>query len=212
MSWDRNATSGKDASLYVFARKIDQYGSNSLIRADKIQLTQQLGVQLRDLRVLDPSLACAHPSALFCRDKALIVNLEDINCIITTQFVLMKDVQEIAQSLFAEKLQGQCVRKNGKTYGVELNSNRTDASCHRPFELKVLDLVLDLVRSRLDASDLIFSAAQCKLQCNTTVQVCSRIEHLTSEMEGDALSALDAFVKKVMATMLMSCLEYWATW
>lgn len=152
MLWDTNATPtpGKDASLYVFARKIDQYGSNSLVRADKMQLTQQLGLQLRDLRVLDPSLACSYPSALFCRNKALIVNLEDINCIITTQFVLLKNVQEIAQSLFAEKLQGQCVPQNGKTCAVELNSN--GFSCHKPFELKVLDLVLDLVRSRLDAT------------------------------------------------------------
>jgi len=30
------------------------------------------------------------------------------------------------------------------------------------------------------------------------LQVCSRIEHLTSEVEGEALSALDALTKKVM--------------
>lgn len=140
MSWD------EDTSLYVFARKIDKYGSNSLIHTDKLQLTQQLGVQLRDLRVLDSSLTCSYPSALFCRDKALIVNLEDINCIITTQFVLVKDVQDIAQSLFAEKLQGQCVPQIGKTDCMKVYSNDTNTFCHKPFELKVLDLVLDLVR------------------------------------------------------------------
>ena len=149
MVWDKIATPARDASLYVLARKVDQHGSNSLIRADKIQLAQELGVQLRDLRVLDPTLACSYPSALFCRDKALIVNLEDINCIITTEFVLLKDVQDMAPSLFAEKLQGRCVPQVSETDCLEMYSNGTDTFCHRPFELKVLDLVLDLVRSRL---------------------------------------------------------------
>jgi len=31
-----------------------------------------------------------------------------------------------------------------------------------------------------------------------TLQVCSQIEHKTSEVEGEALSALDALTKKVM--------------
>ena len=149
MAWDKIGTPARDASLSVFARKVDQYGSNSLIRASKIQLAQELGVQLRDLRVLDPTSACAYPSALFCRERALIVNLEDINCIITTQFVLFKDLQDTAQSLFAEKLQGQCVPQVGETDCLELHSNDTDTFRHKPFELKVLDLVLDMVRSRL---------------------------------------------------------------
>lgn len=37
-----------------------------------------------------------------------------------------------------------------------------------------------------------------KFQCNTAVQVCSRIEHLASEIEGDTLSSLDALTNKVV--------------
>lgn len=152
MVWDM------ETSLYVSARKIDQYGVDNLIYADKIQLTQQLGVQLRDLRVLEPSLACSYPSALFCRDKALIINLEDINCIITTQFVLIGDGHDIAQSLFVEKLQGDCVPQNGKTDCLKAHSDGTDSFCHKPFELKVLDLVLHLVRPRVSQATLGASA------------------------------------------------------
>lgn len=63
-------------------------------QADKHEITQQLGVQLRDLRLLDPQLHASYPSALLCRDKALVVNLEHIKCIITKDEVLVLNADE----------------------------------------------------------------------------------------------------------------------
>ena len=54
----------------------------------------QLGVQLRDLRLLDPHLNTSYPSALLCRDKALVVNLEHIKCIITKDEVYIVNADE----------------------------------------------------------------------------------------------------------------------
>jgi len=54
----------------------------------------QLGVQLRDLRLLDPHLNTSYPSALLCRDKALVVNLEHIKCIITKDEVFIVNADE----------------------------------------------------------------------------------------------------------------------
>jgi hypothetical protein len=34
--------------------------------------------QGRDLRIMDPSLATSYPSAILCREKALVVSLEHI--------------------------------------------------------------------------------------------------------------------------------------
>jgi hypothetical protein len=51
-------------------------------------------VQLRDLRLLDPQLHSSYPSALLCRDKALVVNLEHIKCIITKDEVLILNADE----------------------------------------------------------------------------------------------------------------------
>lgn len=65
-----------------------------LLQADKHAITQQLGVQLRDLRLLDPQLHSSYPSALLCRDKALVVNLEHIKCIITKDEVLILNADE----------------------------------------------------------------------------------------------------------------------
>ena len=64
------------------------------LQADKHAITQQLGVQLRDLRLLDPQLHNSYPSALLCRDKALVVNLEHIKCIITKDEVLILNADE----------------------------------------------------------------------------------------------------------------------
>ena len=38
----------------------------------------------RRRRLLDPQLATSYPSAILCRDKALVVNMEYIKCVITT--------------------------------------------------------------------------------------------------------------------------------
>ena len=46
-------------------------------------------MQLRDLRLLDPVLATSYPSAILARDSALVLNLEFIKCIITTDYALV---------------------------------------------------------------------------------------------------------------------------
>jgi magnesium transporter len=48
----------------------------------KLRVTHYLGVQLRDLRLLDPQLATSYPSAILARERAIVVNLEFIKCII----------------------------------------------------------------------------------------------------------------------------------
>lgn len=58
--------------------KLDHHGETSMIQADKWKLTHKLGVQGRDLRIMDPSLATSYPSAILCREKALVVSLEHI--------------------------------------------------------------------------------------------------------------------------------------
>ena len=50
--------------------------------------------QLRDLRLLDPQLSTSYPSAILCREKALVVNLEHIKCIITLDHVLVLNADE----------------------------------------------------------------------------------------------------------------------
>jgi magnesium transporter len=74
--------------------RIDQHGETGMMQADKWKLTHKLGVQGRDLRIMDPSLATSYPSAILCRDKALVVSLEHIKVIITTSAVLVMNPED----------------------------------------------------------------------------------------------------------------------
>ena len=61
-----------------------QEGTASFIQADKIAIVRKFKVPLRDLRILDPNLSSSNPSALLVRERALVINLEHIKCIIGT--------------------------------------------------------------------------------------------------------------------------------
>ena len=58
---------------------------------DRHRLTHELGVQTRDLRILDPKFSTNYPSAILCRENALVVNLLHIKAILTTEYVLIMD-------------------------------------------------------------------------------------------------------------------------
>ncbi len=75
------------------------------LQADKLSITQELGIQVRDLRLLDPAMATSYPSAILCRDKALLVNMEHIKCIITTHYLLLLNADQPSVLQFAEDVQ-----------------------------------------------------------------------------------------------------------
>jgi hypothetical protein len=43
------------------------------VQAGKWRITHRLGIQTRDLRLLDPHQSVPFPCALLCRDKAIVV-------------------------------------------------------------------------------------------------------------------------------------------
>ena len=155
----------KVGPLYLAARKwvkVDRNGTSSIIQAEKNELTHQLGVQLRDLRVLDPYLAASYPSAILSRDRALVVNLEHIKCIIATDHVLVTNAEDDTVLAFVEELQRRCascidsdgVKQNASQSSPDLVvlSDKGDMTKENmfpfleiPFELRVLEVVLESV-------------------------------------------------------------------
>lgn len=151
--------------LYVAARKwvkVDKSGASSIIQAEKNELTHQLGVQLRDLRVLDPYLAASYPSAILSRDRALVVNLEHIKCIIATDHVLVTNAEDDTVLAFVEELQRRCASgidadgghkdKSQSSPDLVVLSDKGDMTKENmfpfleiPFELRVLEVVLESV-------------------------------------------------------------------
>lgn len=85
--------------------KIERSGRTSILQVDKHIIAQETGVQLRDLRLLDPVLATSYPSAILARDSALVLNLEFIKCIITTDYALVLNPEDENAVTFIEELQ-----------------------------------------------------------------------------------------------------------
>lgn len=69
--------------------RIDAEGQSQIVEMDRHRLTHELGVQARDLRILDPKFSTNYPSAILCRENALVVNLLHIRAILTPEYVLV---------------------------------------------------------------------------------------------------------------------------
>lgn len=80
-------------------------GDASSLELSKIKVTQQLGIPLRDLRILDPLLATSYPSALLAREKAIVVNLEFIKMIVGMNTCYVTNLDDPNAADFVEHLQ-----------------------------------------------------------------------------------------------------------
>lgn len=80
-------------------------------------LTAQLNLHTRDLRVLDPMLTQMNPCAILCRERAILVNLEHVKCIVTTQYTIVLNVENRAVLSFLDELQKKLRQQVGSGGG-----------------------------------------------------------------------------------------------
>lgn len=152
----------KAASTVRKVLKFDDQGRTTMLEANKVSITHSLGVQSRDLRLLDPQMATSYPSAILCRDQALVVNCEHIKCIITRHYLLLLNPGDEQVLPFVAELQKKlgsgCRAGEASEAGTEVLTEYTGTSgaSDMPFELRVLEVVLDTVAQQLErqASDL----------------------------------------------------------
>ncbi|KVH94335.1 Magnesium transporter MRS2/LPE10 [Cynara cardunculus var. scolymus] len=62
---------------------VDPTGQSTILDLDKYGIMKRVSIHARDLRILDPLLS--YPSAILGREKAIVLNLEHIKAIITTE-------------------------------------------------------------------------------------------------------------------------------
>lgn len=67
--------------------KIDQNGTSEILQLDKATIMKHCLLPARDLRLLDPLFI--YPSTILGREKAIVVSLEQIRCIITADEVIL---------------------------------------------------------------------------------------------------------------------------
>ena len=83
---------------------VDGTGSAELVTLTKADLTQTLGIQLRDLRLLDPMLVTSYPSAILCRERSLVVNLEYVKMIVGLERCYVTNLEDESAQNFVTEL------------------------------------------------------------------------------------------------------------
>ncbi|GLI67105.1 hypothetical protein VaNZ11_011310 [Volvox africanus] len=184
----KSGKSNKQSTMLRTWLRIDKNGERSLLQADKWRITHKLGIQTRDLRLLDPALSTTYPSAILCRDKAIVVNLEHLKVVITTSFLLIINPEDEKVSKFIHEVTSRLAPSGGAVPQSRSYQSLTDAERLKlapghstlgldlPFELRVLECCLDVMAGHMD--------------------------FLTQELEAGAYPALDALANKVSSPNL----------
>ncbi|CAD7704401.1 unnamed protein product [Ostreobium quekettii] len=181
--------------------RIDAGGGTSLISVDRHKLTQELGVQMRDLRLLDPK-SSTNPSAILPRDRALVVALESIKAVITQNYVIVNNpggegaaplVRELEARLgktATGTILGDLVAMRGLSAGGGANGN----GCRSPDGFDGFDGEQqgDVTYAMKSATPFELKALEVCLE-----SICSTLDELTTELEAVAFPALDALTVQV---------------
>ncbi|OMO63397.1 Mg2+ transporter protein, CorA-like/Zinc transport protein ZntB [Corchorus olitorius] len=84
---------------------LDSTGQTQVVEAGKHAIMRRTGLPARDLRILDPLLS--YPSTILGRERAIVINLEHIKAIITSQEVLLLNCKDPSVTPFVDELQSR---------------------------------------------------------------------------------------------------------
>ncbi|XP_059317194.1 magnesium transporter MRS2-5 isoform X2 [Lycium ferocissimum] len=116
--------------------KIDEHGDSKILELDKATVMRHCALPARDLRLLDPKFI--YPSTILGREQAIVVNLEQIRCVITAEEVILMNSLDACVLQYESEL---CKR-------LQTNKDQPDGL---PFEFRALELALELTCLSLDA-------------------------------------------------------------
>ncbi|XP_044428662.1 magnesium transporter MRS2-B [Triticum aestivum] len=147
------------------------------LEVDKATMMRRCELPARDLRLLDPLFV--YPSTVLGRERAIVVNLEQIRCVITADEVLLLNSLDSYVFQYAAELQRRLLQR---AEGDEL-----------PFEFRALELALEAACSFLDAQ-----AAELEIEAYPLLdELTSKISTLNLERVRRLKSRLVALTRRV---------------
>ncbi|CAO2839225.1 unnamed protein product [Amaranthus hypochondriacus] len=139
--------------------RIDTSGNSGVIEVDKFTIMRRCDLPAHDLRLLDPLFV--YPSTILGREKAIVVNLEQIRCIITADEVLLLHSFDSYVSQYVVELQrrlrtagaGEAWQSEDARIILRRGSRNFDnpSPDYLPFEFKALEVALEAACSFLDS-------------------------------------------------------------
>ncbi|KAK6915133.1 Mg2+ transporter protein, CorA-like/Zinc transport protein ZntB [Dillenia turbinata] len=185
--------------------RVDTSGNSQIIELDKFTMMRRCDLPARDLRLLDPLFV--YPSTILGREKAIVVNLEQIRCIITADEVLLLNSLDSSVLHYVMELQrrltANAVTDVWQTEGAELNRRRGSRSFdnvfqntspdYLPFEFRALEIALEAACSFLDSQ-----AAELEIEAYPLLdELTSKISTLNLERVRRLKSRLVALTRRV---------------
>lgn len=142
--------------------RVDTSGNSQVIEVDKFTMMRRCDLPARDLRLLDPLFV--YPSTILGREKAIVVNLEQIRCIITADEVLLLNSLDSYVLQYVVELQRKLttsgVSEVWQLEGNEFNERRGNRNFNNiyestspdylPFEFRALEVALESACTFLD--------------------------------------------------------------
>lgn len=172
------AKSSVSRSWVLFDRK----GQSAVLDLDKYSILKRVPVHTRDLRIIDPLLS--YPSAILGREKVIVLNLEHIKAIITTEEVLLRDplddnvipiVEELQRRLpLAAKGGGLADREDNDRPQPATEETDSDQQTEFPFEFQALEVALEGICSSLDTQTRDLETAAYPALDELTAKISSR--------------------------------------
>lgn len=143
--------------------RVDASGNSQVIEVDKFTMMRRCDLPARDLRLLDPLFV--YPSTILGREKAIVINLEQIRCIITADEVLLLNSLDSYVLQYVVELQRRLttsgvgevwqsdaadlsLRRGGRSFDNVFGSTSPD---YLPFEFRALEVALEAACTFLDS-------------------------------------------------------------
>ncbi|KAJ4908973.1 Magnesium transporter MRS2-10 [Raphanus sativus] len=186
--------------------RVDTFANTQVIEVDKFSMMRRCDLPARDLRLLDPLFV--YPSTILGRERAIVVNLEQIRCIITADEVLLLNsldsyvlryVVELQQRLKASAVgevwsqdSNELVRRRNR----DSNNNvlfQNSSPDYLPFEFRALEIALEAACTFLDSQ-----ASELEIEAYPLLdELTSKISTLNLERVRRLKSRLVALTRRV---------------
>lgn len=184
--------------------RVDALGNSQVIEVDKFTIMRRCDLPARDLRLLDPLFV--YPSTILGREKAIVVNLEQIRCIITADEVLLLNSLDSYVLQYVVELQRRLTTSGEgevwRSEGTDLSSRSgrsfdslfgNTSADYLPFEFKALEVALEAACTFLDSQ-----AAELEIEAYPLLdELTSKISTLNLERARRLKSRLVALTRRV---------------
>uniref|UniRef100_A0A7N0T2M3 Magnesium transporter n=1 Tax=Kalanchoe fedtschenkoi TaxID=63787 RepID=A0A7N0T2M3_KALFE len=185
--------------------RVDASGNSQIIEVDKFTMMRRCDLPARDLRLLDPLFV--YPSTILGREKAIVVNLEQIRCIITADEVLLLNSLDSYVLQYVVELQRRLTSSGtGEVWQPESNNmsrrrgsrnfdNLVESTSpdYLPFEFRALEVALEAACTFLDSQ-----AAELEIEAYPLLdELTSKISTLNLERVRRLKSRLVALTRRV---------------